>query len=148
MGRKKVPNYYDFRDSGYIAHPSSHSRTQYRIYGISLYENGSISIYIRIKKENVISLYFDLDPLEYYNNIYYLDINSKNIVKVFKVDSDNNVFRKFGLLEAINPSNGVKSIEISEESYLRFKKLFDLFKIAKTDETFNIIYDYCNSLLQ
>ena len=121
----------------------------YREYGVALYENGNIAIYIRLKKVNVISLHFDLDPLDYYNNIYYLDINSKNIVKVFKVDSNNNnVFRKFGLLEAINPSNGVKSIEISEESYLKFKKLFDLYQIAKTDETFNIIYNYCNSLLQ
>ena len=120
----------------------------YREYGVALYEDGNIAIYIRLKKVNVISLHFDLDPLDYYNNIYYLDIYSKNIVKVFKVDSDNNVFRRFGLFEEINPSNGVKSIEISEESYLKFKKLFGLSKIAKTDETFNIIYNYCNSLLQ
>ena len=95
-------------------------------------------------------MYYDIDPLDYYNNIYYLDINSKNIVKVFKIDSDSNVIRRFGLLDAadINPRHCVKGIEIFEESYLKFKKLFDLYQVGKTDETFNIIYNYCNSLLQ
>lgn len=151
MGRKKVPNYYDFRDGGFIARSTLHSRIQqYRIYGVALHENGNISIYVRIKKVNVISLYDDPDPLDYYNNIYYLNIHSRNIIKIFKEDSDNNVFQMIGFLDAadVNPRHCIKGIEISEESYLRFKKLFGLFEIAKTDKTFNIIYDYCNSLLQ
>ena len=67
MGRRKD----DFREKVCIAPPTPHS---YREYGVALHENRSISIYIRIKKVNVISLYFNLDPLDYYNNIYYLDI--------------------------------------------------------------------------
>ena len=129
-----------------------------RLPGVVICENGDIAIFIKIRKVDVDGRY--LSPNDYYSNFYVLDVSKKEIVKIFesddsKISPDKLLSSPIILFMSLyigfqfkHIQRNLKYSDISEKDFLKFKKLFNLYQVGKTNKTYNIIYNYCNSLLQ